>query len=156
MRRFSKADAFPIWKAFIELGEQKMPAADQLGVYTRPLSFAGFPAASVPVAAWASRSAWQVVAAPWREDPCCAQWRLMANASGERTRCAGVCVVARVPMILTGINDHIRASKARALPWTRKGRPALDPVGRLRRLSNVEVQMNPGPFFIVREPIWPK
>jgi hypothetical protein len=30
-------------------------------------------------------------------------------------------------MIPTAINDHHRASKARALPWTRKGQPALDP-----------------------------
>lgn len=61
--------AFPIGQAFIEVEGQKVSAAGHLGVFTQPLSFAGLPALSAPVAQSGSLPLGvQIVAAPWRED----------------------------------------------------------------------------------------
>ena len=49
---------------------------------------------------------------------------------GRRTNpLRGRDVAALVRMIPAAINEHHPASKARALPWTRKGQLALDPWG---------------------------
>ena len=61
--------AFPIGQAWIELRGQKLPAAGHLGVFTQPLSFAGLPALSAPLAEPGLLPLGvQIVAAPWRED----------------------------------------------------------------------------------------
>ena len=61
--------AFPIDQAFIELEGQKVSAAGHLGVFTQPLSFAGLPALSAPIARPGPLPLGvQIVAAPWRED----------------------------------------------------------------------------------------
>ncbi|MGO8835019.1 MAG: AtzE family amidohydrolase [Roseiarcus sp.] len=61
--------AFPIGQVWMELGGARLPAAGHLGVYTQPLSFAGLPTVSAPVAAAGPLPLGvQIVAAPWRED----------------------------------------------------------------------------------------
>ncbi len=76
---FAKADvilapatpypAFPIGQTWMELGDNRLPAAGHLGVYTQPLSFAGLPTVVAPVAnSGPLPLGVQIVAAPWRED----------------------------------------------------------------------------------------
>jgi 1-carboxybiuret hydrolase len=61
--------AFPIGQAMIEVGDQQVPAAGHLGVFTQPLSFAGLPTLAAPVVQTGSLPLGvQIVAAPWRED----------------------------------------------------------------------------------------
>ena len=61
--------AFPIGQAMIEVGDQQLPAAGHLGVFTQPLSFAGLPTLAAPVVQTGSLPLGvQIVAAPWRED----------------------------------------------------------------------------------------
>jgi len=61
--------AFPVGQAMMEIGGNKLPAAGHLGVFTQPLSFAGLPALSAPVAGASPLPLGvQIVAAPWRED----------------------------------------------------------------------------------------
>jgi AtzE family amidohydrolase len=61
--------AFPIGQAWVELGDNRLPAAGHLGVFTQPLSFAGLPTVAAPVAKSGPLPLGvQIVAAPWRED----------------------------------------------------------------------------------------
>jgi AtzE family amidohydrolase len=61
--------AFPIGQATIEICGQIVSAAGHLGVFTQPISFAGLPVVSAPVAqAGALPLGVQIIAAPWRED----------------------------------------------------------------------------------------
>jgi 1-carboxybiuret hydrolase len=61
--------AFPIGQTWMELGGARLPAAGHLGVFTQPLSFAGLPTISAPVASPGPLPLGvQIVAAPWRED----------------------------------------------------------------------------------------
>jgi 1-carboxybiuret hydrolase len=61
----TRSPAFPIGQAWMELGDNRLPAAGHLGVFTQSLSFAGLPtvakSGALPLRA-------QLVAAPWRED----------------------------------------------------------------------------------------
>jgi len=61
--------AFPIGQRMIEVDGRQLPAAGHLGVFTRPLSFAGLPVLAAPVAGSGPLPLGiQIAAAPWRED----------------------------------------------------------------------------------------
>jgi len=63
--------ATPIGTEEIEHGGRRVPLRPSIGLLTQPISFAGFPAVSVPMAAATPLPMGiQLIAAPWREDLC--------------------------------------------------------------------------------------
>jgi aspartyl-tRNA(Asn)/glutamyl-tRNA(Gln) amidotransferase subunit A len=78
---------------YITLEGETMLARPNLGLFTQPISFLGWPVVAVPVAGIGSLPIGvQVIAAPWREDLC-----LRVAAHLERLGVAGAPVACAAP-----------------------------------------------------------
>jgi 1-carboxybiuret hydrolase len=88
-----------IGQQMLDLGGRSVPLRANIGLYTQPVSLAGFPVVTVPVPLSPLPIGVQIITAPWRED--------LALAIARRLELTGVCR-ARVAEQLTSSGQGSR------------------------------------------------